>query len=182
MRPFLRAVLRPAAWCSLIVLLALPAAGRAQNTQSRLLATAGGTVAGVAGGGYVALAVIVAEARAGRYLHDLTDVLGWRSLPVVAGAAAGGGLGFYSPERLEGAIVYGFAGWVAGGLAGMGIGSALWRGAEGNWAGAAIGAGVGLVIGNLIGVLYPPHLLVNEEGDVRGGGAGYPIMLSIPIR
>src|SRR5687768_15691524 len=73
-----------------VLLLLLPAPRvSAQDTGSRLLATAGGTVAGVAGGGYIALSVIVAEARAGRYLHDMKDVLGWRSLPVIGGGVGG---------------------------------------------------------------------------------------------
>ena len=173
-----RAVWRPLCIAGLLAML-LHSDAAAQNAESRLLATAGGAVAGVAGGGYVALSVIVAEARVGKYVHDFKDILGWRSLPVIAGAAIGGGLGFYSPARLEGAIVYGFAGWVAGGIAGMGVGSALWRGAEGNWAGAAMGAGIGLVIGNVIGIFSPPYLLVSEE---EAGGAGVPIMIRIPVR
>ncbi|HUF49731.1 MAG TPA: hypothetical protein VMN60_02795 [Longimicrobiales bacterium] len=181
MTPLLRARFTTARY--LLILLVAAAGARtadAQDTRSRLLATAGGTVAGVAGGGYIALTVIVAEARAGRYLHDMKDVLGWRSLPVIGGAAVGGGLGFYSPERLQGAVVYGAAGWVVGGLAGMGIGSALWPGATGNWAGAAIGAGVGLAIGNIIGILYPPDFVL---GDKEEGGAGIPLMIiRIPLQ
>jgi hypothetical protein len=165
---------------SLLLLVITTQAVDAQDARSRLLATAGGAVAGVAGGGYIALSVIVAEARAGRYVHDMKDILGWRSMPVIGGALIGGGLGFYSPERLQGAIIYGAAGWVVGGVAGMGIGSALWRGAEGNWAGAAMGAGVGLVIGNVIGILMPPKFVL---GDVEEGeSAGVPIMIRIPVR
>jgi hypothetical protein len=110
----------------------------------------------------------------------MQDILGWRSLPVVGGALLGGGLGFYSPERLQGAIIYGAAGFLVGGLAGMGVGSALWRGAEGNWAGAAVGAGVGLAIGNIIGILMPPEFVLGdlEEGE----SAGVPIMIRIPVR
>ena len=163
------------------ILLALLARGvDAQDPRSRVLATAGGAVAGVAGGGYIALSVIVAEARVGRYVHDMKDILGWRSMPVIGGALLGGSLGFYSPERLQGAIVYGAAGWVVGGLAGMGVGSALWTGAEGNWAGAAMGAGVGLIIGNVIGILMPPEFVLGdlEEGE----SAGVPIMIRIPVR
>ncbi|MBI4544825.1 MAG: hypothetical protein HY703_06505 [Gemmatimonadetes bacterium] len=36
--------------------------------------------AGVAAGGYITLAIIVAQSRTGHYLHSFNDVFGWKSL------------------------------------------------------------------------------------------------------
>jgi hypothetical protein len=154
-------------------------AARGQALESRLVATPLGAVAGVAGGGYIALSIIVAEARMGRYVHDLDDILGWRSAPVVIGAATGAGLGFFSPERLEAAAVYGAAGVGLGALVGLAIGSAVWSPPEGRWAGAAIGAGVGLIVGNTIGVLKPYRSYDDDDPPGSNGGAGLPIMLRV---
>jgi hypothetical protein len=165
---------------TLLLALALaPATAAAQDPQSRILATSIGAVAGFAGGGYVTLTVIVAESRAGRYVHDVDDLFGWRAAPVLLGAAAGAGLGFFSPERLQGAVVYGAGGLALGALIGLGIGSAVWDPPEGRWAGAAIGAGIGLVIGNAIGVLRPLNLFTEGEDGARSSGV--PIMIRIPL-
>jgi hypothetical protein len=127
----------------------------AQQPESRLLPAAVGGVTGVAAGGYIAISLIVAEARMGRYIHDSSDILGWRSLPVVSGAIIGTTLGALSPRRLESAILFGAFGLGAGTALGLGIGSLVWDPPEGRWAGAAIGAGVGLVAGNIFGMLTP---------------------------
>lgn len=157
-----------------------PAAAQEPEPQSRVLSTGLGAVAGLAGGGYVTLTVIVAESRRGNYVHDIDDVLGWRSAPVLIGTLAGAGLGFYSPERLQGAVVYGAGGLALGALVGLGVGSAIWDPPEGRWAGAAIGAGVGLVLGNAIGVLRPLNLFT-EGGDDGAQAAGIPVMIRIPL-
>lgn len=161
----------------LLPALLTPARAAGQIPESRVLATGIGAVAGVAGGGYVTLSVVVAESRRGHYVHDPKDLLGWRSLPVLGGAAIGGSLGFYSPERLEGAILYGAGGLGAGALLGLGVGSLVWKGREGKWAGAAIGAGIGLVLGNLYGVMNPPGALTTE--DDLAAGAGVPLYIRI---
>jgi hypothetical protein len=154
--------------------LLLPLPLRAQEAETRIIPAAVGTVAGVAGGGYLALAVIVAEARVGRYIHDVEDVLGWRSAPVLIGAVTGGALGFYSPPRLAGAIAWGAAGMGAGAVIGWGAGTAFGRTPEARWAGAAIGAGLGLAAGNLVGALNP----MSRDGD----GTGIPFFIVIPVR
>lgn len=169
---------------SLLLILALtaPASLHAQEPQSRALATSLGVLAGAAGGGYVTVTVVVAEARFGRYIHDVDDVLGWRSAPFLIGSLAGGTLGFYSPERLQGAVVFGAAGLAAGGLLGLAIGSQIWEPPEGRWAGAAIGAGVGLVIGNAIGIFNPLNLFTqSDEGGTAVQEAGIPIVFRIPL-
>jgi hypothetical protein len=157
----------------LLIALLLPAPAVAQDdAESRVVPTALGAVAGVAGGGYLALSLIVAEARVGRYVHDIEDVLGWRSAPVLIGAATGAALGFYSPPRLEGAILYGVAGLGAGAVVGWGIGSIWGQTPEARWAGAAIGAGVGLAAGNVVGMLRPPN---------PDGGGVIPFFIRIPL-
>jgi hypothetical protein len=165
----------------LLLLLIAPARISAQDPQSRALATSLGLLAGAAGGGYVTVTVVVFEARIGRYIHDVDDVLGWRSAPFIMGALAGGGLGFFSPERLQGAIVYGAGGLALGGLTGLVIGQRLWDPPEGRWAGAAIGAGVGLVVGNAIGILYPLNIFTQSEGSRSIEANGVPIVFRIPL-
>lgn len=151
----------------------------AQNVEDRVLPVLVGGAAGVAGGGYVALSVVVLEARLGHYVHDFNDLFGWRSLPVIAGGAVGGALGAYSPERLKQAILYGFGGMAGGAALGYGVGLLIWSGPEGKWAGAAIGAGAGLVAGYLAGAL-------TASGDEDIGSAsvrsGVPLMIRIPVR
>lgn len=160
-----------------LLLVAVPAGAAAQRLESRLAATGVGAVAGVAGGGYISLSIIVAESRVGRYVHDFRDVLGWRSVPVIAGGAIGAGVGAISPRRLEAAILYGAIGLGAGALAGIGVGSVFWEPPEGRWAGAAIGAGVGLMVGNMLGILYPYRAA--DGGDDNTGSAGIPLMVRV---
>lgn len=170
---------RGARACLLAGVLLVPPASvtEAQEAESRVLPAAAGGLVGVVGGGYIALAIIVAESRSGRFIHDLDDVLSWRSAPVVAGAITGAGLGVYSPPLLEAAVVYGALGMGVGALAGMALGSAFWDPPEGRWAGAAIGAGVGLVAGNVAGILYP----FRSEND--GSGSPLPLlMVRFPTR
>lgn len=171
---------RTASTVLLLMALLVPLPAQAQVIEERLLAVPVGAVLGTAGGGYVALASIVAESRMGRYIHDVDDVLGWRSAPVITGAAVGAALGFYSPRRLEAAAVYGVAGLGIGAVVGLGIGSLVWDPPEGRWAGAAIGAGVGLLAGNSLGILRPYG---DPEGRIGGitnvQAAGVPLMIRI---
>lgn len=163
----------------LVTLLAAAASPlRAQSEGRRILPAVAGGVAGVAGGGYVALSVVVAQARAGNYLHDFQELFGWRSVPVIAGGALGAGLGFYSPHRLEQAIIWGFGGMAIGGAVGFGIGQLVWRPPEGKWAGAAIGAGAGLVVGYLTGALTA------RSGDELGSSeaAVVPVTIRLPLQ
>ena len=167
----------------LILVLAAPSAARAQEPQSRVLATSLGVLAGAAGGGYLTVSFVVLEAQFGRYVHDLDDILGWRSAPFLVGAALGGGLGYYSPERLQGAVVFGAAGLAVGALAGYLLGDDIWDPPEGRWAGAAVGAGIGLVIGNAIGILTPLNLFTQGEDDegATPAAASFPIVIRIPL-
>lgn len=167
--------MRRTGWVLLAALLLHPGALRAQD-QGRLLPALGGGVLGVAGGGYVALSIIVAESRAGRYIHDFDDVFGWRSLPVIAGGTLGTALGIYSPERLKRAVVFGFGGMAAGGVLGFGLGQLLWEGPEGKWAGAAIGAGAGLAIAYVVGAIT-----ASADEDIGQGNISVPLVIRLPV-
>jgi len=165
----------------LVLLLVLIAATstplRAQDAGGRVLPAVIGGVAGVAGGGYVALSLVVAQARAGTYIHDFKDMFGWRSAPVIAGGLLGTGLGIYSPDRLRRAIIWGYGGVVVGGAVGLGVGLLVWPPPEGKWAGAAIGAGAGLVIAYIAGALTAP-----ASGDLGKSDAVVPVMIRLPVR
>lgn len=158
------------------VVVAAALAGPA-HAQREALPAAGGAVAGVVAGGYLAVSIVVVESRFGRYIHDLDDVLSWRSAPIVGGGVAGLTLGVYSQRRLEAAAAYGAGGLLVGGLAGMGLGAALWEPPEGRWAGAAIGAGAGLLAGAVYGAVNPWR-----EPDRRRPGGGVPVGIVVPLR
>ena len=131
---------------------------RSQN----LLAGAAGGAAGMAAGGYLALSLTVAEARAGRYLTSMDEFLGWRSAPVLIGGATGAGVGLFDPDRLGRSALYGAIGTATGLGAGLVIGPLIWPGREGRWAGGAIGAGIGMVIGSNYGMFFAKG---GENGD-----------------
>ncbi|MBR9991335.1 MAG: hypothetical protein KFH98_16345 [Gemmatimonadetes bacterium] len=165
----------------LMIALLAPASTAAQDPQSRVLATSLGGVAGMGAGAYLTVSVVVLEARFGRYIHDVEDVLGWRAAPILIGSLAGAGLGLYSPERLQGAVVYGAAGLGLGALTGMALGNSIWDPPEGRWAGAAIGAGLGLIVGNTIGILSPLNLFTEGENGTTAGTPGVPIVFRIRL-
>jgi hypothetical protein len=167
--------MRRTGWVLLAALLLGSGTLRAQDGE-RLLTAAGGGMLGVAGGGYVALSIIVAESRAGRYIHDFDDVFGWRSLPVIAGGTLGTALGIYSPERLRRAVLFGFGGLAAGGVLGFGLGQLIWEGPEGKWAGAAIGAGAGLAIAYIVGALT-----ASGDDDIGQGNISVPVLIRVPV-
>jgi hypothetical protein len=166
--------MRRTGWVLLAALLLCPGMLRAQ--EERLLTAVGGGMLGVAGGGYVALSIIVAESRAGRYIHDFDDVFGWRSLPVIAGGTLGTALGVYSPERLKRAVLFGFGGMAAGGVLGFGLGQLIWEGPEGKWAGAAIGAGAGLAISYIVGAIT-----ASGDDDIGQGSISVPVVIRVPL-
>jgi hypothetical protein len=165
------------AWCAVALLLA-PRAGAAQDPQNRVLPAAVGVVGGVAAGGYLAVAIVVLESRFGRYLHDEKDILGWRSVPVVAGALVGGGLGFVDPDRLYRTMFLGAAGVGVGVAVGVALGDILGGTPEARWAGGAMAGGAGLMIGNLLGILLPAD---TGPGKVNVAQARVPLMVRIPF-
>jgi hypothetical protein len=164
-------------WCAAALIATAPSVA-AQDAQSRLVPAAVGVVGGVAAGGYLAVAIVVLESRFGRYLHDEKDLLGWRSVPVVAGAAVGGGLGVLDPDRLYRTVFLGAVGLGAGVAVGLSLGDIFGDTPEARWAGGAIGGGVGLVIGNLLGILLPEN---TGPGKVNVVQAHIPLMVRIPF-
>jgi hypothetical protein len=143
--------------CIAACLITAPGAVTSAAAQSNIPAALAGGVAGAGSGGYIAIAVIVAESRGGKYLHSYHDALGWRSAPVLIGGATGVFLGATAPDRLWRTVLYGGVGTVAGTGAGIVAGKLVWDGPEAKWAGGAIGAGVGMAIGSSLGVFLPMH-------------------------
>src|SRR5690606_5848627 len=125
-KPHVQANMRVLRAMLLAAVLLAPGGLQAQEPQSRALATTIGGLAGMGAGAYLTVSVVVLEARFGRYVHDIDDVIGWRAAPILLGGVAGAGLGLYSPERLQGVVVYGAAGLAAGALTGMLLGNQIW--------------------------------------------------------
>ncbi|MEO5510502.1 MAG: hypothetical protein ABIV28_02530 [Longimicrobiales bacterium] len=142
-------------------------------------ALAGGFV-GAASGGYIAISVIVAESRAGKYIHSMKDALGWRSAPVLIGGVTGMVVGATDPDRLLRTVVYGSAGTVAGTGVGVVLGKIIWDGPEAKWAGGAIGAGLGMAIGSSLGLFLPlDHSDGTSQPAANAGAARIPITFTI---
>ena len=149
------------------------AAPRPAAAQNLLMGAAGGA-AGVAAGGYVSLAVVVAEARAGRYLMGFEDFLGWRSTPVLIGGGTGLAIGLWEEDRLKHAVLWGTVGTGVGAGAGLLIGPMIWDGPEAKWAGGAIGAGLGMIAGSVIGLALDPD--DDENGSDRAAAVQIPLL------
>lgn len=147
----------------LAVCFAVSLAGAARPAQGQILTGAIGAFAGLAGGGYVTLSIVVARAQFGHYLHDASELLGWHSTPVLIGVGTGTAVGVLYPDRLVTGAIYGGGGTVLGALAGAAIGKLVSERPEGPWAGAAIGAGAGMAIGTLIGILVPKEDVAPED-------------------
>ncbi len=156
----------------------LPASAQAQkNIPAALL----GGIAGAGSGGYIAISVIVAESRAGKYIHSAQDALGWRSAPVLIGGVTGIVVGATSPDRLLRTVGYGSLGAVAGTGVGVVLGKIIWTGPEAKWAGGAIGAGLGMAIGSSLG-LFLPHKNDDDEAAEASSAAARGIPVSFTIR
>jgi hypothetical protein len=155
--------------------LALPGRSEAQ-----VLSGAVGAVGGIGAGGYVTLAVVVARAQYGHYLHDVNDLLGWNSVPVLLGAGVGTAVGVWDSDRMVTGYIYGTGGMLIGGSIGYLLGPLIWKRPEGKWAGGAIGAGAGMAAGYFLGVFMPqrgiaPDFLGNSDKAV------IPINISITV-
>lgn len=133
---------------ALAAALAVPA----PRAQAQALEAATGAALGAAGGLYVSMAVVTANARAGNYVFS-PDEVRWQLLPVPIGAAAAGLLGYRSPDRFWRATVWGFGGFAAGSLVGALAGKAIWGDSEGSWSGAVIGGAAGVLAGAVVGTL-----------------------------
>lgn len=158
---------RIAAMLALVAALAAPAHVGAQDIEEAggsLLSAAIGTGAGLVGGGYANLAVVVLKARVGHYQHDFKDAFGWESIPILVGGGLGFAIGFWDHDRLWPWIVGGAAGLGAGAGAGYLFGSYVWGDPASRWANAAIGAAIGMAAGSTAGLF----LLGRDDDDPAG--------------
>ena len=149
------------------------------RAQQQIVSGAIGAAAGITSGGYVTLAVVVARAQYGHYLHDVDDLIGWQSVPVLLGAGVGAAVGVWDADRMMTGWTYGAAGALAGGSFGFLVGPLVWRRPEGKWAGAAIGAGAGMAAGYFLGVLNPRRDLT--PGFLKKDDTVIPISFTLAV-
>lgn len=152
---------------------------RPAHAQHQVLSGAIGAAAGITSGGYVTLAVVVARAQYGHYLHDVDDLIGWQSVPVLLGAGVGTAVGVWDADRMMTGWAYGAAGALAGGSIGFVVGPLIWKRPEGRWAGAAIGAGAGMAAGYFLGVFNPRTDLT--PGFLKKDNAVIPISVTLSV-
>ena len=150
----------------------------ARPAQGQIASGALGALAGLTSGGYATLAVVVARAQYGHYLHDADDLLGWNSVPVLMGVGIGTAVGVWDEDRMITGFAYGAGGAAIGGALGFVIGPQIWKRPEGKWAGGAIGAGAGMVAGYFLGVLMPQEGIA--PGFLRSNSA-IPISVTISV-
>lgn len=129
----------------------LPSGSAAQATE-----IAAGAATGVVVGGYVALGIITAQARAGHYLFSPDDA-SWQLLPIPALGLAGGVLGYRRPDRVWPTVGWSAAGFAVGTAGGALLGRLVWGPGEGTWAGGVLGGSVGLLAGAV--------LAAQDDGD-----------------
>jgi hypothetical protein len=145
----------------------LPAPARAQGWVAGMI----GGALGMGAGGYVSLGIVTLEARRGGYIYGIDDVLGWRSIPVLAGTATGVTLGLWNQERLRHTVYGTIGGGALGTAVGALVGRHLWPPPEGKWAGAVVGGAAGILVGAAVGAAWP----------VDDGGDPAPIAVSVQI-
>ena len=162
------------AW-TILAALAVLSVGAREGAAQAASGVAGAT-GGLVAGGYTMVAIYVAEARSGRFVHSYDEMLRLRPeiLPVIAGAVAGGWLGAESSTALARSAGWGGIGLVGGAALGAGVGHLIWRSSEGRWAGGVIGSAVGLVTGAILGAA--------DGLDDRDGGQPVTLFsLSLPL-
>ncbi|HEY0305553.1 MAG TPA: glycine zipper 2TM domain-containing protein [Longimicrobiales bacterium] len=164
---------------AILVTVAAMTTARPAHAQEQILSGAIGAAAGLTSGGYVTLAVVVARAQYGHYLHDVEDLIGWQSVPAIIGIGIGAGVGVWDADRMMTGWVYGASGALAGGTVGYLLGPVMWKRPEGKWAGAAIGAGVGMAAGYFLGVLNPRSDLT--PGFLKKDAAVVPISVTLSV-
>lgn len=149
-------------------LAAAPAPLHAQDVEEAggtLVSAAIGTGAGLVGGAYANLAMVVLKARMGHYQHSFQEAFGWESIPILVGGGVGFAIGFWDDDRLWPWILYGAAGTGAGIGVGYLVGALVWGDSESKWADAAIGAAIGMAVGSTVGIF-----MVGGDDDTASAG------------
>lgn len=126
---------------------------RIARTLFGLLSVACGALAGF----LVTLAIVVAKARLGVFIFDVSEIIAlrWETVPIVAGVAAGGWLGIRDRRAMVGAMLRGALGMVIGIGLGAAAGSILSDAPEGLWSGMIIGGAAGMVVAGLASLVAP---------------------------
>ena len=136
-----------------------------------LLATVGGGAMGF----IVTIALVVAQARFGRYIFAMEDLFAfrWDLLPILLGAVAGFRLAWRHTHAVSWATVCGVAGLLTGIAVGALLGPMVWGDGVGQWAGGVIAGAIGLVTGSILSLRIkriPRHPLIT-------GGAALIVFL-----
>jgi len=147
---------------ALLIALALVCVPAARAGAQVLRATAG-AVGGLVAGVIVTTGTVVLEARMGRYIYSLDEMVAIRPevIPVIAGPVIGALLGVKSPAALERAGVGAALGLAGGIVIGAVAGSVVWPTPEGRWAGGIIGGATGMLAG---AILHATLGSGNDEG------------------
>jgi hypothetical protein len=113
-----------------------------------VLATLGGAVMGF----IVTLALVVLQARFGKYIFAMEDLMAlrWDLLPIPLGAVAGFRLARHHHHAVPWATICGVGGMLVGVVAGALLGPVIWGDGAGHWAGGVIFGATGLVAGTLL--------------------------------
>lgn len=130
-----------------------------------------GLITGTLGGIYVTTGIFVTKARMGSFIYSLEDALAprWELIPVVVMPVGSVVVGLDDGQRLANGIKWASAGFAAGAVVGLGVGTLLREtGAESQWAGAIIGSAAGLLAGSIYGAL-------SYDEEAGSGGAGFPL-------
>ena len=158
---------------------ALPGTPAPARAQGSILGAAVGAGTGLAAGGYITVAIVVARARfEDEYVFEIEDILDWESIPVLVGPTTAGVIGFFDDERLYRSVIGGTSGLVAGAGIGLMLGHWYWRTPDGRWAGAAIWAGAGLAMGALTGLVWPSG---SDDEPGSPSASGIPLTVRIPF-
>jgi hypothetical protein len=159
---------------------ALPGPGQRVGAQEmQLLPALVGGATGLAAGGYVAIGIVTAQARRGRYLYSSEDALGWHATPILVGPGVGFLIGLFDQERLRRTVIGGAAGGIVGTGIGWLAGLHFWLSPEGKWAGGVIGGAAGLLAGSLVGALWPAPDEAQATAAAAAGLRGLPIGVRI---
>lgn len=146
-----------------------------QDGAGQVAPAALGVAGGLAAGLYTTASVYVVEARFGRYVYSVGEVLSPNAelLPVAAGLVGGTWLGVRSGSALARAGLWGGLGLLGGAALGAGAGRILWDSGENRWAATVVGGAAGLVTGAVLGGLSG----LDEDDD----GAARPMSVSVSV-